>query len=365
MTVRGVEDLKKAVLDLGLCTACGACTNLCPYIDIVGGKAVITEICGLQEGKCHAFCPRTYVDVTSLDERIFGSFRKDLALGCNKSILKARARNADINSVAQYGGVVSATVTYALESGEIDVAVLAKSSDGINVQPVTVKTKGEVLECARSKYQVCSTVSEVIKAVKQETGNIGLVGTPCHVAAVRKMQASNLDAATSRVKLIIGLFCTWAFSPKVYGFIRDTVGKARLLRLDVPPPPANIFVIQTEDKRLEIPLDDVRKFIMPSCDACFDMTNEFADISVGTVEGQEGWNTVIVRTKQGEKILKNAMNSEILETMLLEKERLAHLCEASLIRKRKTLTATDPDRVAYLIMKDEDRSKIIRDVGGS
>lgn len=365
LAVKGVEDLKKTVLDQGLCTACGACVNLCPYISIVGGKAVITEICGLQEGKCYAFCPRTYVDVASLDERIFGSHRKDFALGCNKSILKARAKNPEISSVAQYGGVVSALVTYALESGEIDAAVLAKSCDGINAQPAIVKTKKEVLECARSKYQVCSTVSDIVKAMKQETGNIGFVGTPCQVTAVRKMQTSNLDAETSRIKLIIGLFCTWAFSPKAYGFIRDTIGKARLLKLDVPPPPANIFIIQTEERRFEIPLNEVRKFIMPSCNVCFDMTNEFADISVGTVEGQEKWNTVIVRTKEGERILHNAMNSEILETRSLEKERFAHLCEASMIRKRKVLTATEPDKVAYLIIKDEDKSTIIHEMGGS
>jgi hypothetical protein len=59
------------------------------------------------------------------------------------------------------------------------------------------------------------------------------------------------------------------------------------------------------------------------------------------------------------------MNSEILETRSLEKERFAHLCEASMIRKRKVLTATEPDKVAYLIIKDEDKSTIIHEMGGS
>lgn len=359
MALKGIEDLKKTVLDRGLCTACGACVSLCPYMDLVGGKAVMIEHCGLKEGQCYAFCPRTYVDVASLDERTFGAYRKDLAVGYSKSILKARALDREISSIAQYGGVVSTLVTYALESGEIDAAVLARSYDGVNPQQTTVRTRREVLECARSKYLVCPTVSDVVKATKQETGNIGFVGTPCQVTAVRKMQTSNLKAETNRIKLIIGLFCTWALSPQAHKFIRDKVGEAKISKLDVPPPPANILIIQTEKERFVIPLDELRRFILPSCNVCFDMTNEFADISVGTVEGDENWNTVIARTKEGEKILENAMDASALETKPLENERFAHLCEASLTRKKRVLTEMEPEKVSYLLLKEEDKLRIL------
>jgi len=359
LAIKGVEDLKKTVLDQGLCTACGACASLCPYIDIVGAKAVIIEHCGIKEGQCYTFCPRTYVDLTSLDEKIFGSYRKDLAVGCNTSILKARAKDPEIRSIAQYGGVVSALATYALESGEIDATVLSKSYDGINPRPAVVKNRKEVLECSRSKYLVCPTVSDVVKAIKQETGNIGFVGTPCQVTAVRKMQTSNLKAESNRIKLIIGLFCTWALSPEAHNFIREKIGQATISKLDVPPPPANIFIIKTEKEKFEIPLDELREFIMPSCNVCFDMTNEFADISVGTVESEKDWNTVIERTNEGKRILQRAIDIGILETKPLEKERFDHMCEASLTRKRRVLTDMEPSKVAYLLMKQEDRSKII------
>jgi len=359
LAIKGVEDLKKTVLDQGLCTACGACASLCPYIDIVGAKAVIIEHCGLKEGQCYTFCPRTYVDLTSLDEKIFGSYRKDLAVGCNSSILKARARDPEIRSIAQYGGVVSALVTYALESGDIDAAVLTKSYDGINPRPAIVKNRKEVLECSRSKYLACPTVSDVVKAIKEETGNIGFVGTPCQVTAVRKMQTSNLKAESSRIKLIMGLFCTWALSPQAHDFIRDTIGQAKILKLDVPPPPANIFVVETDRESFKIPLDELRKFIMPPCNVCFDMTNEFADISIGTVEGEGDWNTVIERTNEGKRILQGAIGTGILETRPLEKERFNHMCEASLTRKRRVLTEMESEKVAYLQIREEDRSKII------
>lgn len=360
VVVKGPKDLQTNVIAKGLCSACGACTNLCPYIDMVKGKgAVIIENCGLSEGKCYNFCPRAYIDVPSLDKTIFGSYRKDLALGSNISIVKARAKDSKIRSSAQYGGVASALITYALETGEIDAAVLAKSQDKISAEPTIAKNRKKVLECAGSKYIVCPTVTGVLEAIKQEKGKIGVVGTSCQITAIRKMQASNFEIGTDKISLLIGLFCTWAVSPDAYSYIRNLVGSAKVVKLDVPPPPANIFVIQTEAKKIEVPLDKVRKYIMPSCNVCFDMTNEFADISVGTVEGEEDWNTVIVRTKEGEKILQGAIDAGVIETKPLEKERLDHLCEASLTRKRRVLTEKEAEKTAYLTIREEDKAKIV------
>jgi len=359
VVVKGPKDLQESVLSKGLCAACGACANLCPYIDMVRGRAVIIEPCGLSEGRCYDFCPRSYIDVPSLDKNIFGSYRKDLAIGSNISVMKARAKDREIRSSAQYGGVVSALTTYALETGEIEAAVLAKSPDRISPKATIARNKKEVLECAGSKYIVCPTVTEVLEAIKQGIGKIGVVGTPCQVTAVRKMQLSNFETEAEKIGLLIGLFCTWAVSPEAYNYIRNLVGSANVVKLDVPPPPANVFVVQTEAKRIEVPLDEVRKFIMPSCNVCFDMTNEFADISVGTVEGKEDWNTVIVRTKKGEKFLQRAIDAGVIETEPLEKERFDHLCEASLTRKRRALTEMEAQKMAYLTIREEDRSKII------
>jgi coenzyme F420-reducing hydrogenase beta subunit len=356
----GAEDLKKTVLNQNLCTYCGACGSLCPYIDIAGGRAIIIEFCGLKEGKCYAFCPRTFLDVALLDQKIFGNQRKDYALGLNKMIFKGRAKNPEIYSISQYGGVASALITYALESGEIDAAVLVKSSDGVNPQPTVVRKRDEVLECTRSKYLACPTVSTVLETIKREKGNVGFVGTPCQVAAVRKMQISELKPEANKINFIVGLFCTWALQPSAGKFIKEKVAKGtKILKLDVPPPPANIFIIQTERGKVEIPLDELRRFMMPSCNVCFDMTNEFADVSVGTVEGEEDWNTVIVRTDVGERILKGAIDNGVLETKTLEKERLDHLREASLTRKKRVLTEMPPEKVAYLFLNEDDKVKII------
>lgn len=364
-SLRGPNGLREYVIAKNLCSACGACSDLCPYIDMVKGKgAVIVEACGLSDGNCFGFCPRTLLDVPALDRLVFGSQRKDVALGSNISVMKARTLDGEIRKVAQYGGVVSTLVTYALDAGKIDAVVLVKSEDRVSGEPTVARNRKEVLECAGSTYLVCPTVSKVWKATKQEKGRFCVVGTPCQITAIRKMQHSpnprtNLKSQKDKVTLLIGLFCTWALWPDAYSLIGQTVGGSRVLKVDVPPPPANIFVVHTEDKVFEIPLGKVREFIMPSCNVCFDMTNEFSDISVGAVEGEEGWNTVIVRTKPGQDLLQAAQDVGILEVKPLERERLNHLCEASLIRKRRVLTEKDPDRVGYLLTTDEDKSRII------
>jgi len=57
------------------------------------------------------------------------------------------------------------------------------------------------------------------------------------------------------------------------------------------------------------------------------MTAELSDISVGTVEGKEGWNTVIVRTPKGEDLLTRAKKAGVIEIRPLTKNNLSHLKE--------------------------------------
>lgn len=67
------------------------------------------------------------------------------------------------------------------------------------------------------------------------------------------------------------------------------------------------------------------------------MTSEFADISVGSVEGIEGWNTVIVRTDTGAELMEMARTKGKLESDKLPGENLAHLKEAALLKKKRAL----------------------------
>jgi coenzyme F420 hydrogenase subunit beta len=156
------------------------------------------------------------------------------------------------------------------------------------------------------------------------------------------MKTSTLEKRTpiDRVDLVMGLFCTWALDYKpLMAFLNERVDGRPIKKLNITPPPERILEVTSGGTLYRIPVDDIRSFIRPSCRVCLDMTAELSDISVGTVEGKEGWNTVIVRTAKGENLLKRAKNAGVIETRPLPKDNLSHLKEASLLKKRRALDA--------------------------
>jgi len=153
------------------------------------------------------------------------------------------------------------------------------------------------------------------------------------LARMRLMRPDGNERAEA-VALRIGLFCTWAidYSQLEAYLIRQEV-EAPLLKFDIPPPPSEQFKVLTAGGWTHFPLSDVRQMVQNGCSVCEDMTAEQADISVGTVEGQEGWNTVIVRTDTGSQLVKRAVEEGWLETGRLPDENLDHLKEAA--RKKR------------------------------
>jgi coenzyme F420 hydrogenase subunit beta len=171
---------------------------------------------------------------------------------------------------------------------------------------------------------------------------IGIVGLPCQVLALARMKTSKLEKRTpiDRVDLVIGLFCTWALDYKPFmAFLHKRLDGRSIKKLNITPPPERILEVTAGGKMHRISVDDIRPFIRPSCRVCLDMTAELSDISVGTVEGKEGWNTVIVRTAMGENLVRRAKNKRLIDTRPLPKGNLNHLKEASLLKKRRALEA--------------------------
>ncbi len=199
---------------------------------------------------------------------------------------------------------------------------------------------------AGSKFAVAPTVEQVNRALKQGFRRIGVVALPCQATALRKMTlpspedaAAGEEAEVGGIALILGLFCTWSLTQRGWlALLRSADCDWPPRRVDIPPPPAAVMEIDTPDgRRVSIPLDTVRGQIRAACRLCTDMTSENADLSVGLVEGVEGWNTVLVRTDLGADWLGKARQAGVLETATLDRERLAHLGEASVLKKRRAI----------------------------
>jgi len=349
---KGPKELEREVIKAGLCTSCGACVDICPYINLVKERAVIIEQCGIEEGKCYNFCPRTYVDVMALDQQVFGANRKDVAIGSYISILAGRAKGDEIKNVAQDGGIVSALCAYAIDSGLVDGVVLAKSSDHVPT-PIIAKTKEEILKSAGTKYTVSPTLIGVKDALKEGIEKISIVATPCQVTAARKMQNMGEEA----IKLTIGLFCMEAFFSKdFYEYLNEKIAPSSIKKLNIT---GGKLIVQTDNAPVEVELSEVKQFARPTCGVCLDVTSEFADISVGSIGSEEGWNTVIIRNKIAEDLIKGAEEKGTIETKPLPKEKVELLKKIALKKKKSSIGNIEDKKLDYLELNEGDRSKIM------
>ena len=339
---KGLKGLEEKVFDRGLCTACGACLSLCPYLRSWKGRVVKLDHCNLEEGRCFAYCPRTEVDLDGVYKSIFGKTYEEIEMGPVRRILMARAKDSLWTKKAQTGGVVSCLIDFALREGVIQAGILTPRDGDLLPQGRIIKGRKEILSCAGSSYVSGPTLEALNRGPWKGDERIGIVGLPCQVLALARMKTSTLEKRTpiDRVDLVMGLFCTWALDYKpLMAFLNERVDGRPIKKLNITPPPERILEVTSGGKLYRIPVDDIRSFIRPSCRVCLDMTAELSDISVGTVEGKEGWNTVIVRTAKGENLLKRAKKAGVIETRPLPKDNLSHLKEASLLKKRRALDA--------------------------
>jgi len=339
---KGLKGLEEKVFDRGLCTACGACLSLCPYLRSWKGRVVKLDHCNLEEGRCFAYCPRTEVDLDRVYKNTFGKTYEEIEMGPVRRILMARAKDSLWTKKAQTGGVVSSLIDFALREGVIQAGILTPRDGDLLPQGRIIKGRKEILSCAGSSYVSGPTLEALNRGPWKGDERIGIVGLPCQVLALARMKTSTLEKRTpiDRVDLVMGLFCTWALDYKpLMAFLNERVDGRPIKKLNITPPPERILEVTSGGTLYRIPVDDIRSFIRPSCRVCLDMTAELSDISVGTVEGKEGWNTVIVRTAKGENLLKRAKNAGVIETRPLPKDNLSHLKEASLLKKRRALDA--------------------------
>ena len=127
--------------------------------------------------------------------------------------------------------------------------------------------------------------------------------------------------------------------------------------MDIPPPPAEIMEIYTKSGKIEIPLSEVREQVPKGCGYCFDMTAEFADISVGVHEGRPDGNTLIIRTGRGAAVVDGAVRDGYLEVSDFPPGDLARLEIAAGNKKRR---AMDRAMSEGLVNTDNGFSSVIR-----
>ncbi len=351
------KHLYEEIVATEICCGCSACIVACPHkvlelqdfdpVQIDAGSPFDNCIHG-EEGcsLCAMACLRLHPSLDLIEGVVHGQRRDpEQAEGTYLSKTLARAVEPRILERGQDGGVVTALLSWGLDQGELDGAVLAAPSENVPWldEPKLVRTSEELLATAGSRYTYCATPLGLKKAVAAKCKSVALVGVSCESTAVRQLAAEGIKRWTRPVKLVIGLMCCETFDYE--SFMVGTVEQEKKIPLtDVTKVnvKGKVIVSLKDGSEVDIPLKDARPYANEWCHHCPDFAAEHADLSCGGL-GMEGWTMVLVRSEAGRDYLTRAAEEGIVELRDADQEPAALEVMDRLARKQRArISPFDP-----------------------
>ena len=348
--IKTFKDLNKEVVERGICGKCGGCVSFCSAGELnaleMGKNEVpryINEDNCLKCGICYLICPQTDTLNVELQEK----FDWKPPIGDYQRITSAQTTNKDVKEVCTDGGVVTSLLLYLLERNLINGAVVSKKIGRFARKAIVARTPEEIIEAAGStfsgslhleelggKYTTYTPILSTVKSLeKSYLRDIAVVGTPCQINAIRKMQCLGIIPA-HLVKYTVGLFC-------IENFSFDDIAKEKLeKKLDINLEDIvklNIkddFIISfTKGVTIHVPLGEVHEVARPACFACQDFSNEYADISVGGLGSPDGYTTTLIRTELGASVYDEALRKGYIQERPLEDAEESRLEKTKMLAK--------------------------------
>jgi coenzyme F420 hydrogenase subunit beta len=317
-------DLEAEVVKKGICGKCGGCVSFCSanrigalVIDERGFPSYGDKDKCLECGLCYMVCPQTRPMKDEVEEQ----FQWKPPIGHFVDIFSARSAHTEVRERATDGGVVTSLLIHMLEKGFIDGAAVSVSADPLRRKAVVATSREELLLAAGSQFEESPHLEEVgkgyttyvpvVKSIQEmapkKISKLAIVGTPCQINAIRKMQALKI-APSDVVIFTIGLFCMQCF--EVGNLMEKTFVKAHKIRVD-DIMRVNIkedFILTMKSGvSLHIPLKEIEEIARPACLACGLFANDYADISVGGLGSPDGYTTVMIRTIKGKEMFADAL----------------------------------------------------------
>lgn len=335
-TGQGFSRLLHEVIEPGLCTICGTCAGVCPTAGITmrvsdyerDEPAPVLEKDCSSCSWCYDSCPGKSVPLADLDRFVFGRERDPLGepLGIYRQCLRGYAREP-VRTTSTSGGIARAVVMYALDKGYIDAAIMAVRSKEHpwRAVPGIVTSSREASFAIRGVMEAVPVNSLLSEAIIEAGLRVGVVGLPCQVHGIRKIQMKKTpDRIAEGIVFTVGLFCnSAAYYTGIEHLLKECGGidsLADIAGIDYRAgdwPGAMMAV--TKDGKIrnvasrEFAIDFLSKanYRRDRCLMCIDFSAELADISLGNVfkkvDANSRWSTVITRTEIGDGLVAGAV----------------------------------------------------------
>ena len=326
---RAVDFLMDQVVDAGRCIGCASCVTVCP-VDVfeyaeerpVSARTAACVLCVL----CADVCPVLRPPDRDLNGLLgYRAPGRDDGFGPYAYGWYARATDAEIAGRAQDGGVASALLIHGLETGALAGAVLGDVLPGDSQigRPRLARDRAAVLACAGSRYTYSPNTLALQEAMQSGVKPIAVVGVPCQVDGMRLQQHSSIrlemaDWYRSNVSLVLGLFCSEAFTHASLDRLGEMLGvaRSRIANINIK---GKVVVRLDDGEVVTTSLKKYREFARPACLYCTDYGAEHADIGLGGI-GLDGWTFTLIRTERGHAAFAAALAAGVIETRPLEDE---------------------------------------------
>ncbi len=149
---KNFDDLYREVVENGNCCSCGNCSSVCENVKMKDAFPEKIKECDENCYLCYLSCPRTYLPKRDIEKTIFEGTNYEEFIGNYLEIFSARARDENIRSIAQDGGVTTAILKYCLDYGIVDAVVNAKRSEKWEPIATFVKSSDELLNTTKTIY---------------------------------------------------------------------------------------------------------------------------------------------------------------------------------------------------------------------
>ena len=332
----GFLDLKSEILDQDMCTRCGACVAVCPPgllaisddhmpVPLVEPEAMSCNDCTL----CLDVCPGKDTATPTSETRIFGRSRTPAErwTGIFRRSLVLTSTNPRVLSGAAAGGAGTTLMLTALRSGLADAVIVVGRDVNRPWVPAALITdsEDEVIRCGQTSY--CLTPNlQLLRDPRFK--RIALIGVPCEVQAVRKMQnLVPLPEVAEKIVLAVEIAC--ASSTKLAGtefLITEKLGiplqDVTEMRYREGEYPGEFTVKTRQGQSRSLPffevVDEFKRHKTHRCLVCGDWWSGLADVSISDgdpniyASSQSGakpprQSIVMTRTEQGENMVQAAV----------------------------------------------------------
>ncbi len=320
------HDLQAEVQRFNFCGKCGGCVAFCSAGNLGALKVgpdgmpqfADEEKC-LKCGICYMICPNT----RDLDAELEKKTDWEPPIGAVKDLISAQTTNPIVGERCTDGGVVTSLLLYLLDNHMIDAALVSRSDGPFHRGPMLATSGEDIVSASGSHFDESFSVVELgshystyspsmqeLRILRKGLiDRVAMVGTPCQIHSVRKMQVLGI-IPSDVIKYCFGLFCMENFSfndiqlrylEKQYAFELADVKKVNVKE--------DFFIYLKNGKVTHIPFEEIDSIARPACLVCPDFSAEFSDISFGGLGSPKGYTTVLLRSEKGKMVYRGAVAS--------------------------------------------------------